>query len=120
MEPITITILSGLIYDSLKALAKYGYDYLSKNLKKLFIENDIFVNNFVEEINKLDIDVNMSKEEIENKLKSNEKICTLLNEINDHIRNKYINQTSLIGNNVYNSGCGNISMGNISLNQEVN
>ena len=119
MENIAITLLSTLIYDLSKSGVKLGIECL-KNKFKEFNGNDDAKNQLASEIIELDINEHMSEEDILHKLVENKKIYQLLKEINLSKEIKYINQNSEMGHNIYNSGCGNISIGNSYFNKGAN
>lgn len=116
MDFMTATILSGLIYDGVKAGATIGYDMLKSKLQGWIIDDEQ-IQIIIEQLKEAGIDEDLAPHAIERKIKEHQPLIELLKEIKPLQSNVSIHQSSNIGHNINSNGSGNISVGNIIINK---
>ncbi|ODN41179.1 GapS6a family protein [Piscirickettsia litoralis] len=109
MDFVTTTILSGCIYDLFKKSLEIGKEKLKQSLKEYVLTDEI-ATQLSNELNKLDLNSDMSELAIDKKLKSSQDIINMLSSIPRQNVTHTVNQAHYgIGNNI--NGDINISHG---------
>ena len=114
MDFMTATILSGLIYDGVKAGATIGYDMLKSKLQGWIIDDEQ-IQIIIEQLREAGIDEDLAPHAIERKINEHPPLIDLLQQIKPLPGTASIHQSSNIGHNINSNGSGSISVGNIIL-----
>ncbi|WP_421180250.1 GapS6a family protein [Aeromonas enteropelogenes] len=116
MDFLTATILSGLIYDGVKAGAAIGFDMLKSKLQG-WIVDDVQIQTIVEQLKEAGIHEELAPHAIERRINEQQPLLRLLQEIKPSPSVTNIYQSSNIGHNINSNGGGNISVGSIITNK---
>lgn len=119
MDFMTATMLSGLIYDGVKAGATIGFDMLKSKLQG-WIVDDFQIQKILEQLKEADINEDLAPHAIERRINEQQSLLRLLQEIKPLSTNTGIHQSSNIGHNITSHGSGNISVGSIITNKDGN
>lgn len=117
MDFMTATILSGLIYDGVKAGATIGYDMLKSKFQGWIIDDEQ-IQKIIEQLKEAGVDEDLAPHAIERKIKEHQPLIKLLQEIKPLPTTTRIHQSSNIGHNINSHGSGNISVGSIITNKD--
>lgn len=112
MDFLTATILSGLIYDGFKSGATIGCGLIKSKLQG-WIVDDEQIEKIIEKLQEAGVNEDLAPHVIERKIKEHQPLIELLQEIRPLPTTTTIQQSSNIGHNINVNGNGNVSIGNI-------
>lgn len=116
MEFLTATMLSGLIYDGVKEGASIGFDLLKRKLKNWLI-NDSEIEKIAELLIDAGINEGLAPHAIERKITEHQELNEFIKTIKNSGDVVNVTQSTNTGHNVYSSGSGNVSIGDVVTNK---
>ncbi|MCC2606583.1 GapS6a family protein [Planctobacterium marinum] len=119
MEFLTAAVLSGIIYDGIKAGATLSGDFLKTKLKNWLV-SDEQITEMLKRLKEAGINGDLGEHAIERKINQSEDLLNLLRSIPASTTEIKVSQSSEIGNNVYIQGNGNVTVGGITVNKRDN
>lgn len=116
MDVLSASILSGLIYDGVKAGASISFDMLKSKLQGWLID-DAQIEQMVEQLKDAGINEDLAPHAIERKITEHQPLLALVQQVRTAGDEKCVIQKSKIGHNINSNGSGNISVGSIITNR---
>lgn len=117
MDILSASILSGLIYDGVKAGATIGFDMLKSKLQGWLID-DAQIELMVEQLREAGINEDLAPHAIERMITEHQLLLELIQQIRASDDKTCVTQISKIGHNIHNSGNGKVSVGGIVTNKD--
>jgi hypothetical protein len=117
MEFLSVSILSGLIYDGIKSGTNICVEMLKERLQGWLIDEEQ-VKRLVDQLNEAGVNEDLNLNAIQRKIEGNQNLLDFINNIQALKNDTLINQTSTVGHNVTSSGGGNVTVGGIVMNRD--